>query len=650
MTRTLRDDERDHLTLESLRQATVLGQSRESDVQGGPWCTVPLTVQNDFRCFRPRCLQWPYSVPRRVWVGGAFDCVRCLIEVSETGWNRMRPSHLRLRLVCGGLLGAALVVAGAPAVLAGPSSTVGAAGSSSHGAASVAYASAREVLVTGPAAVVVRARRIGSRDSGFVDLPVMGGFAAEVPAVQRALFVSWGLRVSRDESVSVTDADWGAGSHSASAVYPRVDGATSAWAQGIDGTGVSVAVIDTGISNTGDLAGKVIDGYDFSGEGNPTNDSFGHGTFVSGVIAGSGAASSGGIKGVAPGVSLVALKVAGADGSSDAVRVIAAIQWAVDHAAVDHIRVLNLSLGTDSTQSWVTDPLDAAVEGAWRSGLVVTVAAGNNGASGISKPGDDPYVITVGAADDATTVSTADDAVAPFSSVGPTAAGVAKPDLVAPGSHVVSTRSVGSTVDNTFPLARIDPIYFRGSGTSFSAPQVAGAAALLLQQRPWLTNNQVKALLSSTAVPLPGVAATAQGAGELNIAAALATAPSLLGANIGLGSSTGGGSPVASEGSLASAGTPAGGDAAAWNGAPWNSTAWNSTAWNSAVWNSTGWNSTGWNSTGWNSTGWNSTGWNSTAWNSTAWNSTGWNSTAWNSTGWNSVGWTSMGFWSAAWE
>lgn len=583
----------------------------------------------------------------------------------------MRLHRLGLRPAGSVLLGAALTFGSAAAALATPTAVATSAStmSSVRGVSEVAGSGLRQVLVTGPAAAMATARRVASSDPAYLDLPVIGGFAAEVPEGQQARFTSMGLRVSRDEPVTVTDADWGAGSHSASAVYPQVDGATTAWSQGINGAGVSVAVIDTGISNTGDLAGKVIDGFDFSGEGSPTNDSFGHGTFVSGVIAGSGAASNGGIKGVAPGVSLVSLKVAGADGSSDIVRVIAAIQWAVDHAAVDHIRVLNLSLGTDSTQNWAIDPLDAAVEGAWRAGMVVTVAAGNSGAGGISKPGDDPYVITVGATDDATTPTTADDAVAPFSSVGPTSAGLAKPDLVAPGAHVVSTRSPGSTVDTTFPSARIDPIYFRGSGTSFSAPQVAGAAALLLQQRPWLTNNQIKALLSGTAVPLPGVPATAQGAGELNIAAALATAPGSA-ANGGLGTSSGTGSALASEGSLAAAGAPTGGDNAAWSAAPWNSTGWNSTAWNGAVWNSTGWNSTAWNSTGWNSTAWNSTawnstGWNSTAWNSTAWNSTGWNSTAWNSlawnstawnstgwnsTGWNSVSWTSMGFWSAAWQ
>ncbi|WP_017934399.1 S8 family peptidase [Nocardioides sp. Iso805N] len=490
------------------------------------------------------------------------------------------------------------------------------------------------ILVTGSAAAVLQGKQLVRHDSSFTDLPVIRGFSVKASAAERAQLIALGLNVTENVPVSVADADWGQDSHDASAIYPQVDGATSAWANGIDGKGVGVAVIDTGISDTGDLAGKVIDGYDFSGEGSYTTDSFGHGTFVAGTIAGSGTGSEGAIKGVAPGANLVALKVAGADGSSDVLRVITAVQWAVNHAAKDNIRVLNLSLGTDSTQDWRIDPLDAAVEGAWRAGLVVTVAAGNNGSGGIGKPADDPYVITVGASDDGTTLGTDDDSIAPFSSTGPTAAGLAKPDLVAPGTHIVSSRSPGSTVDTTYPDSEVGSSYFRGSGTSFAAPQVAGAVALLLQQRPNLTNNHIKGMLMRSAVPLPDAPTTAQGQGELNIPALLAadTAPS---PNKGLDTSDGSGSVAASQGSLADAGKPTGGDSTAWNSTAWNSTAWNSTAWNDAAWNSTAWNSTAWNST---------------AWNSTAWNSTAWNSTAWNSTAWNSIAWTSMGFWSTAWN
>jgi serine protease AprX len=579
----------------------------------------------------------------------------------------MRSRSHRLRAAVPALLAAVLSIAAAP-TLSAPAPAL------SSAASSTTEAATHTVLVTGSRADVRDAKAELADEDGYQSLPIIGGFAADLTGEQVEALEESGLNVSDNEPVHVTDADWGAGSHDASAVYPQVVGAPSAWASGLDGTGVSVAVVDTGISDSGDLAGKVIAGYDFSGEGSYTTDSFGHGTFVAGIIAGSGAASEGAVKGVAPGVTLVSLKIAGADGSSDVIRVISAIQWAVNHAAQHNIRVLNLSLGTDSTQSWRIDPLNAAVEGAWHAGMVVTVAAGNAGAGGITKPGDDPYVITVGSSDDATTVDTADDTIASFSSTGPTSASIAKPDLVAPGAHLVSTRAPGSAADTAFPASRVDPIYFRGSGTSFSAPQVAAAAALLMQQRPGLTNNQVKALLTGSASALPNVPVTAQGKGELNIQALLA-APTGASANQGLARSDGSGSPFKSEGSLVNAGGPPV-DSVAWNSAAWNSSAWNSSAWNSAAWNSSAWNSSAWNSApwganantssaawnayqwasaawngyDWSSAAWNSSAWNSAAWNSTAWNSSAWNSSAWNSSAWNAGGWASTGFWSVAWN
>ena len=578
----------------------------------------------------------------------------------------MRSRSRRFRSAVPAVLAAVLSLGAAP-LLGGPA----------PGAATVAAAAettTTSVLVTGSRADVREASALLSDSAGYHSLPIIKGFAADLTAEQVDELEDSGLRVSPNAPVTVTDADWGADSHEASAVYPQVDGAPSAWANGIDGSGVGVAVIDTGISNTGDLAGKVIDGFDFSSEGSYTTDSYGHGTFVAGIIAGTGAASNGAVKGVAPGVNLISLKVAGASGSSDVIRVISAIQWAVNNADRHDIRVLNLSLGTDSTQSWRIDPLNAAVEGAWRAGLVVTVAAGNSGSAGISKPGDDPYVITVGSTDDETTIDASDDTVASFSSTGPTAADVAKPDLVAPGAHLVATSAPGSTIDTAFPASRVAPIYFRGTGTSFSAPQVAGAAALLLQQRPGLTNNQVKGLLTTSASALPDVPATAQGAGALDIRALLA-APTGPVANQGLAHSDGSGSPFKSEGSLVHAGglkwNSAAWNSAAWNSAAWNSAAWNSAAWNSAAWNSAAWNSApwgaeaettsaAWNAYRWASAAWNgydwssaagtSAAWNSAAWNSAAWNSAAWNSAAWNSAAWNAGGWASTGFWSAAWN
>jgi serine protease AprX len=193
--------------------------------------------------------------------------------------------------------------------------------------------------------------------------------------------------------------------------------------------------------------------------------------------------------------------VAGRDGSADVTRVLAAIQWVVSFKDRYGIKVLNLSLGTDSTQSYRIDPLNYAVEKAWDSGITVVVAASNRGpdAQTISKPGDDPLVMTVGSVDDMGTPGLGDDEVPDFSSHGPTAAdGIAKPDLVAPGAHIVSLRSPGSDIDTQFPTY-VDGAYRKGSGTSMSTGVVSGVVALLAQSNPTWSPDRIKFALTSTA-------------------------------------------------------------------------------------------------------------------------------------------------------
>jgi serine protease AprX len=182
------------------------------------------------------------------------------------------------------------------------------------------------------------------------------------------------------------------------------------------------------------------------------------------------------------------VKIAGADGAADVSNVLAAIQWVVSFKDKYDIRVLNLSLGTDSAQSYTTDPLNYAVERAWAAGITVVVSAGNNGPDPrtISKPADDPWVITAGATDDRGTAGVGDDTLPAFSGRGPTAAnGLFKPDVVAPSAHMVSLRAPGSTIDTKFPNY-VDGSYRQGSGTSMAAGVVSGAVALMLQANPSL--------------------------------------------------------------------------------------------------------------------------------------------------------------------
>ena len=370
-------------------------------------------------------------------------------------------------------------------------------------------ASAADVIVTGDPAQVVEA----VEDSGgavTARLELVGGVTATLPehslhAVRQAPGVD---TLTADGAVRVQGQLDSKGL--VRSVYGAATGANTLAGDGATGKSVTVALIDTGIANVADLEGRVrpvtdpVTGetapcVDFSGEGH-CGDSYGHGTFMAGIISGNGTASGGKYPGMAPGADLVSLKVAGRDGSSDVSTVIAAIQWAVANADRHGIRVINLSLGTDATQSWEVDPFNYAVERAWHAGIAVVVSASNFGpAPGtIAKPGDDPWVVTVGAVDDRGTASSDDDRLPDFTSRGPTADGQVKPDVVAPGAHVVSLRAPGSAVDEQLPGV-VDASYRRGSGTSMAAAVVSGGAALLLERNPTWSPDQAKQALRATA-------------------------------------------------------------------------------------------------------------------------------------------------------
>lgn len=406
--------------------------------------------------------------------------------------------------------------------------------------------------------------------------------------------------------------------HDATDAFNQVTRATSLWNEGVDGTTSTVAVIDTGIqANLSDLAGRVIGGVDFTTEANPYKDSFGHGTFVAGIVAGNGAASNGQYKGMAPDARLVSVKIAGANGASDVAQLLKALEWVVSNKARYGIDVVNLSVGTDSTQPYALSPLDRAVEQAWQAGIVVVVSASNLGEKGhgtITKPADDPFVITVGAVDDKGSPGRGDDEMAGFSGMGPTAAdGISKPEVVASGRSVVSLRTPGSFIDNRYPSGRVGSAYFKGSGTSFAAGVVSGAAALLLDREPNLNPNQVKARLMGTAVQVAGGGENISGSGSIDAYAA-SHSTSMAEANQNIPFSAGAGTVSADEGSLAvdvntnlvtNLVTGLLGTLtsvlfqSSWTVDPTGSTWWGSTWWGSTWWGSTWWGSTWWGSTWW---------------------------------------------------
>jgi serine protease AprX len=397
------------------------------------------------------------------------------------------------------------------------------------------------------------------------DLPIVDGFAATIPAAATAhLAAIPGVRaVTLDETLHPQGLLSGPTNKSPpKSAYIKEIRADSEWAAGVTGQGVTVALLDTGVASVPDLAGRVLPVRNDLNLLNPTapcenltgeptcDDNYGHGTFIAGLIAGNGASSNGAWSGVAPNANLVSVKVAGADGSADVSTVLAGIQWVVSFKDRYAIKVLNLSLGTDSTQSYRVDPLNYAVEKAWDSGITVVVAASNRGpaAGTISKPGDDPLVITVGAVDDMGTATLNDDQLPDFSSRGPTASdGLAKPDVAAPGSHVVSLRAPGSAVDTQFPTY-VDGSYRKGSGTSMATGVVSGAVALMLQANGGLTPDRIKYSLTSTARGAASNDPLAVGAGVIDAYGAL-RAPAGL-ANRNLARSNGLGSLDLSRGSV----------------------------------------------------------------------------------------------------
>jgi serine protease AprX len=315
-----------------------------------------------------------------------------------------------------------------------------------------------------------------------------------------------------------------------STTYDQSVHATGLWRHST-GRGVGVAVIDTGI--TGDLPDFRTSRWDSSSRvtasavidpnASTAADTYGHGTAVAGLVAGNsndrdeGDPLRGDYAGSAPNANLISVKVANDDGQATTLDAIYGLQFAVDHKDAYDIRVINMSFRSTDAESYRTDPLDAAAEQAWFDGITVVAAAGNMGTASDAvsyAPGNDPYVITVGAVDDQGTANNDDDTVASWSSQGTTQDGVAKPDVLAPGAHIISTLAPNSDFASLCPTCVIDGSYFQVSGTSLAAPIVAGVAADLIAAHPNWTPAMVKGALVNSATQLTG------GAQEVNAQAA----------------------------------------------------------------------------------------------------------------------------------
>ena len=438
-------------------------------------------------------------------------------------------------------------------------------------------------------------------------------------------------------------------------------GAMEYWDAGYTGQGVDVALIDSGIAPVEglNLAGKVINGLDISFESQADNlrylDTYGHGTHMAGIIAGSDSSSnplkaqaSGEFVGVAPGARILNVKVADANGAVDVSQVIAAIDWVVQHRTDNgmNIRVLNLSFGTNGAQPYTLDPLVYAVQMAWDAGIVVVVAAGNDGNNNaLRNPALDPYVIAVGATDTGGTERSWDDFVTDFSNCGTSERSV---DLVAPGKSVESLRVPGSSADVEYPSAVVGTRFFKGSGTSQATAVVSGAVALIIDQRPGITPDQVKKLLTNTARPLWYSSSICEGAGTVRLGRALyrstpsaqqtyasPTGTGLLEAARGSAHLTDGGVLLEGEQDIfgvefdSASWSTAAAQSASWSGGTWNSSSWSGSSWSSASWSGVSWSSASWSSASWSGASWSSASWSGMSWSSASWSSNVWSSKSW---------------------
>jgi serine protease AprX len=501
------------------------------------------------------------------------------------------------------------------------------------------------------------------------ELPMIGSFSATLPARALPALTSSPavLTVSGDGKVRATGVDMSQyDGYSPNNIWDDVLQLPRLGDQ-FDGTGVGVAVLDTGIINSPDLGDRVVARVDFTPDRDGT-DRFGHGTHMAGIIAGDGTMSAGQYMGVAPGANIVSVKIAGANGATDVSAVIAGIQWVVAHKAQYNIRVLNLSYGTDSRQSYLVDPLDYAVERAWFAGIFVVVAAGNRGpdAGTISKPGDDPFVLTVGASVTKSSTDRSYDVAAAFSSRGPTQDGFSKPDLLAPGISIVSIRDPDSTIDQAHSGARVGDNYFKGTGTSQAAAVISGVAARLFEQSPGLSPNVAKKLLGAAAFKnLNSMSGAGKGLADSKAAHDLLAGGWNTSANIGLTPSTGTGSLEQSRGSfhvridLPSDGLGAADSDQALDpltgeidalGNDWGKLGWNSTGLVSGQLMNLGWANTSWSTSAWSNLGWTNDGWSSSDWKGFAWTNLGWANNGWDNLGWDNLGWDNLGWFNNGWD
>jgi serine protease AprX len=398
-----------------------------------------------------------------------------------------------------------------------------------------------------------------------------------------------------------------------------ITGANLAWYYlNVCGRGVGVAVVDSGVAPHPDLAGRIVVAADFTQDPplistSPLGDPGGHGTHVAGLVAGDGASSAGTYTGTAPCARIIDVRVLDSMGQSSTSIVLRGLQWVLANRKTYGIRVVNMSFGAQVSTSYRLDPLSVAAETLVLAGLSVVVAAGNAGPGSqtIAAPANDPFVLTVGALDDAGSVKPSDDSVATFSARGPSKFdALSKPDLVAPGRKLVSLLAPDSTIAGQFPDRLVTaagapaPQYLRLSGTSMAAPIVSGLIALLLEKEPTLSPFQVKHRLKLgvrklNKVPLADAGNGLATAYPLWLTDLVADYPAVRVADAFaqdmytvLYGQTLPWRSITYNGGVDSAGTQ-------WSAVTWENIAWDNIAWENIAWESFRWDAISWENIAW---------------------------------------------------
>jgi serine protease AprX len=415
------------------------------------------------------------------------------------------------------------------------------------------------------------------------------------------------LAITKDKKLRAS------GQFSSDQGWVQTAGISDFWtAQALSGVQLpAIAIVDSGVQRLRadfDFGARVVKQVTLTSlTPNSSGDGRGHGTLVAGLAAGSALKYAG----AAPVAPIVSLDVMDDNGMALTSDVIAAADWILQNKAAYNIRVANFSLQSTQPASFAYDPLDKAVEKLWLSGVVVVAAAGNYGVAGqpttvAYAPGNDPFIITVGASDlNGSPASAGDDFAAPWSAYGYTLDGFAKPELGAPGRVLVGPVPSSSTMAKEHPERLTALGYMWMSGTSFAAPVVSGAAALVLGYHPSWTPDQVKGALMLSAQPTSAGAALGVGEVDAKAATMVANPPNPnLALNAFVGADGSGGLSF---------------DAASWANAAQADASWNSASWNSASWTSASWNSASWANASWNSASWAAASWNSASWAAASW-------------------------------